>query len=99
MLDGPNTQEFELTKSYEIPGGYKIENTKNHFEERLWRGFWEYALDKTSAGGLGIKNAQIEAPGVMFIPGMLYTVKIEHDGGMRIDAAPLPAILRGEKIR
>jgi hypothetical protein len=47
---------------------------------------------------VGIKNAQIEAPGTVFIPGMLYTIKIEHDGGMRIDAAKLPEVLRGEKI-
>ena len=46
---------------------------------------------------MGIKNAQIEAPGTRFVPGMLYTVKIEHDGGMRIDAQTLPLILKGEK--
>ena len=45
-----------------------------------------------------IKNTQIEAPGTMFIPGMLYTIKIEHDGGMRIDATKIPDILKGEKI-
>ncbi len=32
-----------------------------------------------------IKNAQIEAPGTMFVPGNLYTIKIEHDGGLRIE--------------
>jgi hypothetical protein len=29
---------------------------------------------------------------------MLYTIKIENDGGMRIDASPLPQILKGERI-
>ena len=47
---------------------------------------------------LGIKNAQIEAPGTKFMPGILYTLKIEHDGGIRIDTLEIPAILKGEKI-
>jgi hypothetical protein len=34
----------------------------------------------------------------MFVPGTLYTIKIEHDGGMRIDTQSLPVILRGERI-
>jgi phage pi2 protein 07 len=98
MLDGKNTQEYEITKAYEVPEGYKINNAKNSFENGLWEKFWIYALHYDVAKSKGIKNAQIEAPGVIFIPGMLYTIKIEHDGGMRIDSKPLPTILRGEKI-
>lgn len=98
MLDGKNTQEYEITKAYQIPEGYRVEGERNSFEERLWREFWKYALDPERAKEMGIKNAQIEAPGTMFVPGTLYTIKIEHDGGMRIDVAPLPAILRGERI-
>ncbi len=45
-----------------------------------------------------IKNAQIEAPGSMFLPGTIYTLKIEHDGGIRIDAEPVPEILKGEAV-
>lgn len=98
MLNGANTQEFEITKVNQIPQGYKIENINHPFEERLWKKFWEYALNPKEAKKMGIKNAQIEAPGTMFIPGTLYTIKIEHDGGMRIDAQPLPVILKGERI-
>lgn len=98
MLDGYNTQEYEITKAYEIPEGYKLENRKDAFEGKLWERFWRYALDPREADIMGIKNAQIEAPGTMFIPGMLYTIKIEHDGGMRIDVSPLPDILKGEHI-
>jgi len=97
MLDGSRTLEYELTKINEIPQGYKLE-TDNLFEKRLWEKFWQYALHPGEAKKMGIKNAQIEAPGMMFVPGTLYTIKIEHDGGMRIDATPLPAILKGEKI-
>jgi len=98
MLDGSNTQEYEITKLNEIPVGYKVENLTSPFEATLWRKFWDYALDAQTAKRQGIKNAQIEAPGTIFVPGTLYTLKIEHDGGIRIDAEPLPSILRGETI-
>ncbi len=98
MLDGADTVEYVITKTNEIPLGYKIENIRHSFEQKLWVKFWEYALNPKEAKKMGIKNAQIEAPGTMFIPGTLYTIKIEHDGGMRIDAQVLPAILRGEHI-
>jgi len=98
MLDGPNTIEYEITGLNEVPRGYKISDTPDHSEDKLWERFWTYALDPQSAKKMGVKNAQIEAPGSVFIPGTLYTIKIEHDGGMRIDAQPLPRILKGERI-
>ena len=98
MLDGKNTQFFEITKVNEVPLGYKVDKTNSPFEKKLWQEFWQYALDLQAAKKMGIKNAQIEAPGTVFIPGTLYTIKIEHDGGLRIDAQPLPEILKGEKI-
>lgn len=98
MLDGEDTQEYEITKAYEVPKGYRISDVREPFEEGLWMKFWEYALDSAEAKKMGIKNAQIEAPGTMFIPGMLYIINIEHDGGIRIDIAELPSILKGEHI-
>ena len=98
MLDGANTEEYEITKANQIPQGYKLEKISPSFEKKLWEKFWEYALVPEKGKELGIKNAQIEAPGTMFMPGMLYTIKIEHDGGMRIDASNLPIILKGEQI-
>ncbi|MBP7087712.1 MAG: hypothetical protein KBB01_00290 [Candidatus Omnitrophica bacterium] len=98
MLDGKDTKEYEITKIKEIPAGYKIEGSKSRREEKFWENFWKYALNTGEAKKRGIKNAQIEAPGTMFIPGTLYTLKIEHDGGIRIDSTPLAEILKGEKI-
>ena len=92
-LNGSETVEYEITKPYVVPQGYKINNAKNYFEDKLWKGFWQYALDNTSAKRMGIKNAQIEAPGTRFVPGLIYTIKIEHSGGMRIDSALIPEIL------
>ena len=98
VLDGARTQEFDITKVDEVPGGYRVFEKANDFEMKLWREFWDYALDPKKREHAGIKNAQIEAPGSMFFPGTIYTLKIEHDGGLRIDASPVPEILKGERI-
>jgi hypothetical protein len=98
VLDGKNTQVFDITKTNEIPGGYRVSEKTNEFEMKLWQEFWNYALDPKKRERAGIKNAQIEAPGSMFLPGTIYTLKIEHDGGLRIDASPVPEILKGERI-
>jgi len=98
MLDGENTQEYPITKLSEIPRAYKILEVQDPLEHEIWRHFWEYALNPSQAKKVGIKNVQIEAPGTLFIPGTIYTVRIEHDGGMRIDAMSIPHILRGEYI-
>ena len=98
MLDGKDTKEFPINDVQQVPQGYKLSEKRNGIEEEFWGNFWRYALDRVTGQRAGIKNAQIEAPGTMFIPGYLYTIKIEHDGGLRIDTAALPAILRGEKI-
>jgi len=98
MLDGPETQEYEIAKINQVPQGYQLSDQSDPAEAKFWQHFWEYALDPRQAKAQGIKNAQIEAPGMMFVPGNLYTIKIEHDGGLRIDAAPLSQILLGERI-
>ena len=98
MLDGNNTQEFPITQVDTIPNGYKIPGRAGGLENRFWRDFWRFAFDKKKAQNAGIKSVQIEAPGTVFIPGYLYTIHIEHDGGLRIEAKPLEPILQGEQI-
>jgi len=98
VLKGAETEEYVITPVDEIPEGYKINGPRQDLEEELWQDFWEYALDSDKAQTHGIKNAQVEAPGMKFIPGMIYTLKIEHDGGIRIDVHPIPEVLRGESL-
>lgn len=98
VLDREKTQVFNLTEMNEIPQGYKVPGVKSEFENKLWEEFWKYALDPKARERMGIKNAQIEAPGSMFLPGTIYTLKIEHNGGLRIDTRPIPEILKGEKV-
>lgn len=97
-LDGDKAQSYEINPAYEVPGGYAVSAGRSCFERQLWKRFWKYALEPGAASRSGIKNAQIEAPGTKFVPGFIYTIKIEHDGGMRIDTQSLPSILKGEKI-
>ncbi|MBI4432934.1 MAG: hypothetical protein HY592_05600 [Candidatus Omnitrophica bacterium] len=96
VLDGANTQEFVITPVDAVPDGYRVGNPPRPLEKEIWRHFWKYALDPESRGRVGIKNAQIEAPGSVFVPGTIYTLIIEHDGGLRIDARPIPEILKSE---
>ena len=98
ILDRRNTQVFDIAETNVIPAGYKVPGVKSEFEQKLWEEFWNYALDPEARERMGIKNAQIEAPGSLFLPGTIYTLKIEHDGGLRIDTQPIPEILKGEKV-
>ena len=98
MLEDKNTQMFNISEINQIPAGYKIPDVENEFERGLWAEFWAYALDPKMREKSMIKNAQIEAPGSMFLPGTIYTLKIEHDGGIRIDTEPIPEILKGEAV-
>ncbi|MGH7198563.1 MAG: hypothetical protein ACREH5_07490 [Candidatus Omnitrophota bacterium] len=99
VLDGRNTQEFAITNTESVPDGYRVGNPPTTFEKDIWRRFWRYALDPKERKRIGIKNAQIEAPGSVFIPGTIYTLIIEHDGGIRIDTRPIPEIIKNETIR
>ncbi len=96
VLDGKNTQEFVITPTEEIPQGYRVGNPPSAFEKEIWSRFWKYALDPEARKRLGVKNAQIEAPGSVFVPGTIYTLVIEHDGGIRIDTRPIPEILMNQ---
>jgi hypothetical protein len=98
VLDRKNTQLFNLTEINEVPQGYKLPGSPSEFEGKLWEEFWQYALDPKARERAGVKNAQIEAPGSMFLPGTIYTLRIEHDGGIRIDTEPIPEILKGETV-
>ena len=99
VLSGKDTQEFEITPRDIVPDGYRIGDAPNRFEKEIWRRFWTYALDPNERARVGIKNAQIEAPGSVFVPGTIYTLIIEHHGGFRIDTRPIPEILKDENLK
>ena len=91
MLTDKGAEVYDINKINEVPSGYEVCGSGGSaFERKLWRKFWKYALNPKAARRIGVKNAQIEAPGTMFVPGMQYILKIENDGGLRIDAQPAP---------
>ena len=110
VLNGKNTQEFSITPVYEnppvlkekqipesvVPEGYRVGSPPNYFEREIWAHFWKYALDPAQREKMGVKNAQVEAPGQVFVPGTIYTLILEHDGGVRIDTRPIPLILSAD---
>ncbi len=98
VLDPNDLQVFDITPMHSVPEGYQTGIEVVGFERRLWEKFWNFALNPQARDQVGIKNAQIEAPGSLFLPGTIYTLKIENDGGIRIDTQPIPQILKGEKI-
>jgi len=98
FLDGKNTEEYIISEVAQIPKGYKLEGKTSDIESEIWSEFWDYALNSKKAISKGIKNAQIEAPGTKFVKGIIYTLKIEHDGGIRIDTQDIPQVLIGESF-
>lgn len=98
LLDDGSVKVVDLNEAYDVPTGYRLGRSVGFFERKLWNRFWDYALNAEEARGMGIKNAQIEAPGTKFKEGVLYTIKIEHDGGLRIDTQQLSGIFSGERL-
>ena len=94
MLDNERTEVYDINQVGLIPTGYEVKG--NAAEKKMWKRFWMYMLEEKEANREGIRNVQIEAPGTKFMPGYLYTIHIEHDGGLYIGAAKLPQILEGE---
>lgn len=90
-------REKKSPPEFTVPEGYRVGDPPNYFEREIWGRFWRYALDPKERRRMGIKNAQVEAPGQVFVPGTIYTLILEHDGGVRIDTRPIPEILKGEK--
>ena len=99
VLSGNETEVFNIQETEGIPDGYRIPGVSDKLQKEIWGHFWQYALDPMKRKQIGVKNAQIEAPGSVFVPGTVYTIRIEHSGGMRIDTAPIPEVLKGETIK
>ncbi|MCX7927370.1 MAG: hypothetical protein N2606_04465 [Candidatus Omnitrophica bacterium] len=97
-LVGDTVEQYEITPINTVPQGYQIGKKISRWEQRLWQYFWEYALKEDVRKKEGIKNAQIEAPATKFVLGFLYTLKIEHDGGLRIDVQKIPPVLQMDRV-
>jgi hypothetical protein len=98
--DGNTYESCVINKPREIPGGYRLDSSDpqvREVERRYWSKFWEYALDEKKCKSAGVKTAQIEAPATRFVKDKYYRIYLEHDGGLRIEAKPVPEVLKGER--
>lgn len=95
-------ESCDINPPMEVPKGYALGSSHrdvSEVEQKYWRSFWSYALDPTLRAEAGVKNAQIEAPATRFVEDVIYRIVLEHNGGLRIEANPIPEILKGEKVR
>lgn len=98
---GDRYEACALTRPDSVPGGYRLEPSDpraGEVERRFWRSFWKYALDQQVRQAAGVRNAQIEAPATRFQPDRIYRLMLEADGGLTIQARPVPEILKGERV-
>ncbi len=90
----------ELSKVDEIPGGYRLPSgdlRTSEVERRFWKSFWRYAMDQNMRRDAKVRNAQIEAPATRFVPDKLYHLYLEADGGLLIQAGPIPRVMKDSK--
>ncbi len=95
-------ESCEINQTLSVPGGYRLEKADpevREIERKYWESFWNFALDEGRRKSAGVKNAQIEAPATRFVPDKIYRLVLEHDGGLRIGAHPVPEILKGERVQ
>jgi hypothetical protein len=79
-----------------IPAIYQDADPKvSEFEQALWKDFWRLADDEAYRKSMGVRatgGAQGEAVWRPFEPGKLYTITLQHDGGLNITSEPLKGI-------
>ena len=71
VLDGSRTEEFLITPTRGVPDGYVVDGVSGKMQKDIWERFWKYALDPQERQKVGIKNAQLEAPGTVFKVGSI----------------------------
>jgi hypothetical protein len=100
--DGNTYESCSLSAPMAVPGAYRLNSMDERtaeIERKYWRAFWELALDEKRRERAGVKNAQIEAPATKFKPDLIYRIFLESDGGIYIQAKPVPEILKGEHVK
>ncbi len=98
--DSDRYESCELSKLDEVPAGYRLpsgDSRVSEVERRFWKSFWRYAMDKHMRDEAKVRNAQIEAPATRFVPDKLYHLYIEADGGLLIEAGPIPKVMEKKR--
>ena len=86
-------QAHRIDDPEQIPTIYRGADPRvSEFERDLWRDFWQLADDATYRKRMGVRTVQGDGVWRPFAPGMLYTIKLQNDGGLFIDSEPLKGI-------
>ena len=79
-----------------VPSVYRVDDQPSSFETELWKDFWRYAADRSEAEKKGIRVIQGEAVYTRFLKRNVYTITLDHSGGINILVEPIPRILQDE---
>lgn len=76
-----------------VPDIYRVDDDPSPLEVALWRDFWKFANDPDAAAAAGVRVAQGEAPYTKMEEGKIYTLSLDHSGGLNIGASSVPAVM------
>ena len=79
-----------------VPDIYRVDDEPSSIEVDWWTDFWKYANDPKTAEEAGVRVAQGEAPYTRMEEGKIYTLSLDHAGGLNIGASKVPAVLLDE---
>lgn len=83
----PPAQGQPIDTPGQIPDVYRSSDaTVTQFETRLWSDFWRLADDPAYRKEMGVRVAEGEGVWRPFVPGYLYTITLENNGGLNITA-------------
>ena len=86
-------QAHRIDDPSQIPAIYRGADPRvSQFEQELWREFWRLADDEQYRKSMGVRVAQGDGVWRPFEPGKLYTITLQHDGGLSITSEPLKGI-------
>jgi hypothetical protein len=77
-----------------IPDVYRVDPNPSDYEVHLWQNFWNYAGDPEAARQQGVRVLQGEAVYARLLPGRLYTLSIQANGGLNLTPGPVPPTTR-----
>ena len=86
-------QAHRIDEPGQIPAVYRGADPRvSEFEQELWRDFWRLADDEAYRKSMGVRVAQGEGVWRPFEPGKLYTISLDHGGGLNVKSEPLRGI-------
>lgn len=71
-----------------------LDEDRAAFEQQLWDDFWRMALDEKYAAEQGVVAASGLTPWHVPVPGYVYELTLQANGGLSMQASPMPPMYR-----